>query len=356
MITARRQIAPAGGPRRGVIAPAAGPPRRRFRPAYWPASEVLARGGLPGARGRAPRITRGAVWPGVRRPEFLSAAPVPRSRGITLRGARSRPGLLRASLSPVVPRVSLSPVVARATLRGARSRPGLLRAGLLPTVILPTVIAEATLCRGRSRPGVLRVARGPVSPRVQPGAGERAARNPRGRSAARNPAAAGPGRPRGRNPESPVRRGSGGGVPLPRPGAASAASSWRSRGRSKASSSGSSGEKGFFGCRIRVLPDPLSYPPARDHEKNRWLVHSFPGDHAPDSVTIRDLPSDVCGIRALRGPAHLIENEACPSGSGRMARAWYPSVPSVNRALTRARRALCRGIIGGHGMLNGLAH
>ncbi len=184
MITARRQIAPAGGPRRGVIAPAAGPPRRRF----WPA-EVFAAEVFPD-RGRAPRIARGAMWPGVRRPEFQPAALIPRSRGFTLCGTRSRRRLLRVSLSPVVPRVSLSPVVGRATLRGARSRRRLLRASLSPVVprvslspvdaratlrgarsrrrllrasLLPPVIAEATLCRGRSRPGFLLVVRGPVA-------------------------------------------------------------------------------------------------------------------------------------------------------------------------------------------------
>jgi len=53
-----------------------------------------------------------------------------------------------------------------------------------------------------------------------------------------------------------------------------------------ASSAGSSEEKGFFGCRIRVLPGPDMASPVRDHEKNPEMVHSFPGDHASVAVTI----------------------------------------------------------------------
>ncbi len=314
MITPRRQIAPAGGPRRGVIGPAGGPPRRRYWPVLWPVCwprEVFAAEVFPG-RGRAPWITRGAVWPGVRRPEVLSAAAAPRSRGITLRGAIGRPRLLRAGLSPVVPRVSLSPVVARATLCGARSRPGLLRAGLSPVVprvslspvvasatlrgaisrpgllragLLPPVIAQATLCRGRSRPGALRVARGPAA-----------------RGFSRGPGSERPGILRvGQRPEILLQRGVAGA----RPESGISRTAWQRR-RSTAATPGRrvcgqlvAVARPVEGVTVRLVrgegifrvshpcpPGPSVVPPARDHGRNRWLVHSFPGDHTLDSVTI----------------------------------------------------------------------
>ena len=187
-----------------------------------------------------------------------------------------------------IPRVSLSAVVARIILRGARSRPGLLRAGLLRPVIDGGHPPPGPQ-RPRSRLG----RPGNSSPRVQPGAGEQAARNPRGRSAARNPAVAGPGRRAAGIPNLPYAVAAAEEyrchAPAPR---LRPARGGRAAGRKRRPAR--RGRRDFSGL-ASVSSRTLCHIPLLVTTKRigGWFIHS-PVITPRIPLLFRDLPSDMC--------------------------------------------------------------
>ncbi len=260
--------------RPGPTKPGVHPPRGRKAPTPRPGQpEPRSPAGQPERRsqGHSPRGQKPPTAP-PGQPEPRRPAGQPEPLRATLRGARSRPGLLRVGLRPVIAEATLSPVVARAALRGARSRPG------LPGPQRP-----------RSRPG----RPGNSSPPVQPGAGEQAARNPRGRSAARNPAVAGPGRRAAGIPNLPYGVAAAeeyrchAPAPRLRPARGGRAAGRRRRPARR-------GRRDFSGL-ASVSSRTLCHIPLLVTTKRigGWFIHS-PVITPQIPLQFRDLPSDVC--------------------------------------------------------------
>lgn len=126
--------------------------------------------------------------------------------------------------------------------------------------------------RGRGKTGRAPGARGAGALGVPGGSG--APGVPGGCCPGCSRAAAGSWEPRGTGPVRTVRRGSGGGGPLPRSGTPWAAASPRSPAPGAALSGGSSEEKGFVGCCI-LPPAPVARPSALQHGRNQCWVHAF---------------------------------------------------------------------------------
>ena len=228
-----------------------------------------------------PRLPRPVRVSTALRVRSVSTAPEARSVSTALRGPFWCPRLPGPVRCPRLLGPAFRPGRLRLLrLRRSRRRPGVLGPGLRARGQWPRIL------RGGQRPEILARRLRPVRPEARiPGApGQR--RRTAAATACRARAARHPFRadllavtqPVGRAPPPPF----------------------------SAPFAGRSGEKEFSGCRIRILPRLIGYPPARDHEKNRWAVHSFPRGHVWAFVIIprpcRYIADSLAGLPA-GGPA-----------------------------------------------------